>query len=105
MISRLLILLLVSVSSVAAQQSAPSPTPAAGAVPAQTKATYETLLEKVKKSDPAIDFQALRLAYTETKAYGPYGGDAETRKTMFAALRANEYHNTLGVATCDVNRS
>ena len=99
MISRLLILLLVSVSSVAAQQSAPSPTPAAAAVPAQTKATYETLLEKVKKSDPAIDFQELRLAYTETKAYGPYGGDAETRKAMFAALRANEYDKALAGAT------
>ncbi len=55
------------------------------------KVTYETLLERVKKQDPAADFRALRLAYTETKLYNPYGGDRETRGAMFAALNSGEY--------------
>ena len=98
MISRLLLLFLLLASPVAAQQPVSSPTPAP-AGQSQTQLTYETLLEKVKKSDPAVDFQALRLAYTDTKAYGPYGGDAEARKAMFAALRANEYDKALERAT------
>jgi hypothetical protein len=59
------------------------------------KLSYETLLERVKKQDPAVNFQELRLAYTETKQYSPYGGDRETRKAMFAALNAKEYENAL----------
>jgi Domain of unknown function (DUF4919) len=94
MIHRLLILLLAGATLVVAQQPVPSPTPAPVA-PSEAAAAYDALLEKVKKSDPAVDFQALRLAYTETKAYGPYGGDAEARKNMFAALRANEYSKVL----------
>jgi Domain of unknown function (DUF4919) len=57
--------------------------------------SYDTLLERVKQQDPAVNFQELRLAYTETKQYSPYGGDRETRKAMFAALNAKEYEKTL----------
>ena len=59
------------------------------------KVSYETLLERVKKQDPAINFQELRFAYTETKQYSPYGGGSETRKTMFAALNAKQYAQAL----------
>jgi len=57
--------------------------------------SYETLLEKVKKQDPAVNFKELRFAYTETKQYSPYGGDSENRKAMFAALNAKEYDKAL----------
>ena len=86
MINRLLILLLVSASWALAQEPA-------------TKPTYEALLERVKKNDHAIDFKELRLAYTETREYSPYGGDRETRKNMFEALKAKEYDKTLASAT------
>lgn len=59
---------------------------------------YETLLEKVKKQDPAVDFTALRLAYTETEQYSPYGGDKESRKAMFAALNAKQYETALAAS-------
>ena len=59
------------------------------------KVAYETLLERVMKQDPTVDFKELRLAYTETKQYSPYGGDSETRKAMFVALNAEQYDKTL----------
>ena len=61
-------------------------------------ATYAVLLEKVKAKDPALDFAALRLAYTETDAYQPYGGDADARKAMFAALNEKNFPRALECA-------
>ena len=52
---------------------------------------YAALLERVKKSDATVDFKELRLAYTETPDYSPYGGDRDTRQKMFAALNAKEF--------------
>jgi hypothetical protein len=108
MIYRLLILLLVSASWASAQQPqqtvVPSPTPAPAAQ-APAKPTYEALLARLKKNDQTVDFKELRLAYTETKDYGPYGGDAEARKNMFAALKANEYDKALERATAILGRN
>ena len=59
------------------------------------KVSYETLLERVKKQDASVNFQELRLAYTETKQYNPYGGDREARKAMFTALKAEQYDQAL----------
>lgn len=59
------------------------------------KVSYDVLLEKVKQQDAAVDFQELRLAYTETKQYSPYGGDRETRQAMFAALSGKRYEQAL----------
>ena len=86
MINRLLILLLVSASWAVAQEPA-------------TKPTYEALLERVKKNDQSVDFKELRLAYTDTPDYSPYGGDAAARKNMFEALKAKEYDKSLANAT------
>jgi hypothetical protein len=52
---------------------------------------YAALLDRVKKSDATVDFKELRLAYTETPDYSPYGGDRDTRQKMFAALNAREF--------------
>src|SRR5258708_2111074 len=99
MFYRPVILLLISVSCVAAQQPA-TPTPAAAQVSqASAKITYEALLERVKKQDQSVDFRELRLAYTDTKSYGPYGGDVVSRQKMFASLKANEYDKALESAT------
>jgi hypothetical protein len=59
------------------------------------KVSYDVLLERVKKQDMAVNFQELRLAYTETKQYSPYGSDRETRKAMFAALNSKQYDQAL----------
>ena len=84
-------LLLSSVWAVAQEPVATKPE-------APQKSTYETLLERVKKQDQAVDFQELRMAYTETAVYSPYGGDVESRKAMFAALNGKEYEKVLANA-------
>ena len=52
---------------------------------------YAALLDRVKKSDATVDFKELRMAYTETPDYSPYGGDRDMRQKMFAALNAKEF--------------
>src|ERR1700741_1763774 len=59
------------------------------------KVSYDVLLERVKQQDAAVDFQELRLAYTETKQYSPYGVDLETRKAMFSALTGKQFDQAL----------
>jgi hypothetical protein len=94
MFYRLLISLLISVSCATAQQPG---APASSQV--QAKPTYEALLERVKKQDQTVDFQALRLAYTDAKAYAPYDGNLSSHRNMFASLKANEYDKALESAT------
>ncbi len=55
------------------------------------KTSYAALLARVKQSDSTVDFKELRLAYTETPQYSPYGGDRDTRQKMFAALKTREF--------------
>ena len=55
------------------------------------KTSYAALLARVKKSDSTVDFKELRLAYTETPEYHPYGGDRDTRQKMFASLQAKQF--------------
>lgn len=62
------------------------------------KVSYQTLLERVKKQDPGLNFKELRIAYTETKEYSPYGGDIESRKAMLVALNAGEYDKALALS-------
>lgn len=65
------------------------------ASPATAKPTYAALLERAKKSDATVDFKELRMAFTETPDYSPYGGDREARRNMFASLNAKEYEQAL----------
>ena len=43
-----------------------------------TGESYEQLVERVKKGDVAVDFLALRYAYSESKDYNPYSGSDAT---------------------------
>ena len=52
---------------------------------------YNDLVAKVKGGDLSVDFKALRVAFTKTKAYSPYGGDADGRKAAFAAIDKKDY--------------
>lgn len=60
-----------------------------------SRTSYAALLERAKKNDTTVDFKDLRLAYTETPEYSPYGGDRDARQKMFASLRAKEYEQAL----------
>jgi hypothetical protein len=66
-----------ALASVAAQQK-----PARG---------YDVLLEQAKKADPKADFLKLRMAFTETASYKPYGRDRETQQKLAEALAKKEY--------------
>lgn len=58
-----------------------------GALLAQeNKPTYESLLEKVKKQDPGVDFTALRMAYADRPFKKGEGADPDLRKQLFPAL-------------------
>ena len=59
------------------------------------KNSYESLLARVKNNDHSVDFKELRMAFTDTPAYSPYGGDTNLRKQMFAALKSKEFDKTL----------
>ena len=65
--------------------------PARGLSRQESKPTYESLLEKVKKSDPAADFTALRLAYADNPPKDSEDTDSDTNKAMFSALRSKKY--------------
>lgn len=62
-----------------------------------SKEDYEELLGKIKKGDTAINFAKMRLAYTETKDYSPYGGGPE-RGDMFKAYREADHKSALAIA-------
>src|SRR5262249_21348569 len=58
--------------------------------------SYEALMERVKKSDPKVDFAALRMAFTKTRADNPYDrADRATRSGMRAALARKDYAKAL----------
>jgi hypothetical protein len=64
----------------------------------QDKPSYETLLEQVKKRDPAADFTALRLAYFDNPP--KKSGDVEPKlsDSMLSAMRDKKYAKALEYA-------
>ncbi|GEM_PF-5292480 len=63
-----------------------------------TKADYEDLLAKLKKGDTSINFAKMRLAYTETKDYKPYGG-GELRGEMYEAYQKDGFQKAVDTAS------
>lgn len=94
MMKRYLLALLLLISSAMAGRAWP-PGPHRQSTQDSPKSSYALLLERVKKSDATVDFRELRMAYTETSDYSPYGGDRDTRQKMFAALKAKEFEQAL----------
>jgi hypothetical protein len=64
----------------------------------ENKLSYETLLERVKKGDPTVDFTALRLAYADNPPQNSEGTDPDTSKAMFSAFREKEYGKAIEYA-------
>ena len=79
LLSLWLILIFLPISSSAQQEGKPA---------------YESLLERVKKADPTVDFAALRLAYADNPPKDS-GTDPDASKAMFAALRDKNYGKAL----------
>jgi hypothetical protein len=52
---------------------------------------YYDLVKKLKNNDVTIDFQALRLAYTKTQDYKPYGADDGAKDAAFDALKQKNF--------------
>jgi hypothetical protein len=59
---------------------------------------YSALLAKVKNSDNTVDFQALRLAYTKTAEYNPYGMDKSRDEEMEKALEEKKFEEAIKIA-------
>lgn len=59
---------------------------------------FTSLVERVKKGDTTVNYTELRMAFTETKDFDPYGPDKEMQKAMFAALSEKDYAKTLELA-------
>jgi hypothetical protein len=57
----------------------------------ESKPSYESLLELVKKGDPAADFKALRLAYADNPPKDAGGTDPDVSRSMFSAMREKNY--------------
>lgn len=70
-----------------------------GALLAQgKKPAYESLLEKVKKQDPSVDFTALRMAYADLPFKKGQTTDTDLRKQLFPALGEKNYDKAIEIA-------
>lgn len=58
---------------------------------AEETPSYQSLVERLKKNDRTVDFRQLRVAYSETEGFSPYGTDREGRQKMFAALSEKNF--------------
>lgn len=95
-----LVMCVLTLSFIAQAQDKPTEQPTKTEIKTVQKLTakdYEDLLAKLKKGDTTIDFVKLRLAYTETKDYSPYGG-SDQRNLMFKQLNEEKYKDALKTA-------
>lgn len=62
------------------------------------KTDYYTLVAQLKKGDRSADIKALRMAYTRTPEYRPYGGDDAAREEMYDALKSKKQNEAIALA-------
>ena len=70
------------------------------AIPSTSEASgsdsdYYSLVQELKGNGKNIDFQALRLAYTKTADYQPYGQDETAINAAYAALKIKNYDEAI----------
>jgi hypothetical protein len=84
---------------VATQTPQATPTPAATpeqvAAQKPSAARYKELVEKLRKGERDVDFTELRMSFTETEDFSPYGGGEDARDAMYAALNAREWDDAI----------
>ncbi len=66
---------------------------------------YPILLAKAKDFDRSVDFKALRLAYTKTGDYKPYGADESAKDAMFKALQEKRYEDAIKSAEAIMDKN
>lgn len=93
----ILSILLVITLCLAAQAQVKTPVKTPAPEKAKT-ASYNELVEKVKKGDLTVDFRALRFAFADTENYSSGGGDKETRNKMFDLIDNKKYKDALKLA-------
>jgi hypothetical protein len=59
---------------------------------------YPALLAKVKNFDKTVDFKALRIAYTKTPDYNPYGRDEDKDQAMGKAIEEKRFEEAIKIA-------
>jgi hypothetical protein len=65
--------------------------PLAAAAQQGGTANYDQLLARAKRGDATVDFQALRLAFTETPQYMPYGSPTlRFKEAMLTAFKSDD---------------
>ncbi|MCG8435361.1 MAG: DUF4919 domain-containing protein [Gammaproteobacteria bacterium] len=68
-------------------------------LPPPSEPNYAALLEYAQTHPAEADYTALRMHYTRTSAYQPYGGaELSHNVEMFAALRKNNYPQAIRIA-------
>jgi len=65
------------------------------------QAEFKAVLERVKQSDPSVDFAHLRMLVTELDSYST-PGSGPSRDKMNAALRSKDYKSALKFAEKDL---
>lgn len=95
-----LLAILISILLTALSLSAQSPQPTASPQPippVAEKCTFKQLLEKAKKSDPSVDFTALRFSFYESPDYNPHT-PMLTYRPLYGALGQKNYEEAIKIA-------
>jgi hypothetical protein len=71
--------------------------------PSKDGKEYDALVAKLKAGDTSIDFKALRIAFTQSNGYSPYGGGSDDVKAAFAALEKKDYKSAKSKAEKALN--
>jgi hypothetical protein len=92
----LLLLSTVTALSQTVKSATPSPTPPP-TPPTAEKKSYDALLEQAKKSDPTVDFTALRMAFYESPNYNP-NTPMMTYRPLWGSLGQKNYPEAIKIA-------
>jgi hypothetical protein len=64
-----------------------------------TEPEYYSMVRQLKNNDLKVDFNALRMSYTKTKDYQPYGGDnSKTTNSAYESLSKKDYKTAAKLA-------
>lgn len=94
------IVAIITIIGVTAAMAAPDqPRPGAG------EPDYYRLVARLKNNDMNVDFLALRLAYTRTGDYKPYGADESAKEAVFAAFSKKDYSEAVRIAESGLEKN
>ena len=97
--SAVVVLFVCCISAFSQTQPTPAPPPKQEPTPTGKveKKKYEDLVEQAKKSDPNLDFTALRIGFYESKNYNP-NAPMMTYRPLWGALAQQNYPEAIKIA-------